>query len=119
MEGDRPQQMQIRGTHKLRYSDFDAISAMPDIHITAGSPLRNGPFLLEAAGIGLGDITLRVGRNSPLLVQGALPADLVWAVLPLSPDRPVLLNGRSTGPHTMALYGAGALHDGANSSSGG
>ena len=77
-------------------------------------PLHDGPFLLEAVGIGLGDLTLRVGRNSPLLVQGALPADLVWAVLPLSSDRPVLLNGRSAGPHAMAIYGAGALHEGAN-----
>ena len=106
--------MQTRGTHRVRYSDFDAVPAMLDIRITAASPLHDGPFLLEAVGIGLGDLTLRVGRNSPLLVQGALPAELVWAVLPLSSDRPVLLNGRSAGPHAMAIYGAGALHEGAN-----
>src|SRR4051812_35790619 len=107
-DGNRPQRMQTKGTHTLHCSDLDAVPAMLDSRITAVSPLRNGPVLLEAIGIGLGDVTLRIGRNSPLLIQGTLPADLVWVVLPLSPDRPVLRNGRSAGPDTVAVYGAGA-----------
>src|SRR3712207_227967 len=101
--------MQIRVIHKVSYSDFDAIPATLNDALTMASPLRGGPFLLEATGIVLGDATLWAGRNSPLLVQGALPADIVWAVLPLSPDRPILINGCSAGPNTAAIYGAGAL----------
>jgi AraC family ethanolamine operon transcriptional activator len=39
---------------------------------------------------------------------------MVWAVLPLSPERPFLINGRSAGPNTVAIYGEGALHEAAN-----
>jgi hypothetical protein len=81
---------------------------------TAALPRRVRPVWLESTSIGFGGAGLLVGRNSPLLVHGALPADMVWAVLPLNLDRPVLTNGRSAGPHMLALYGAGALHEGAN-----
>ena len=43
-EGDRPQKMQTRGTHRVRYSDFDAVPAMLDIRITAASPLSRRPL---------------------------------------------------------------------------
>ena len=109
------ERMLTRGARRVRYSDFNAISAaVASGGFTAVSPLRSGPFLLEAAGVGLGDGAVLAGRNSPLLVQGALPADTVWAVLPLGPDGPVLINGRAAGPNTLAVFGPGALHEAAN-----
>ena len=112
---DGPERMLTGGARRVRHSDFDAISAaVASGGFTAASPLRSGPFLLEAAGVGLGDGAVLAGRNSPLLVQGALPADTVWAVLPLGRDGPVLINGRAAGPNTVAVFGPGALHEAAN-----
>ena len=101
-------------TRRVRYTDFDAAADALNGSLTAASPLRGGPFLLEAVSIGLDDVVVQVGRNSPLLVQGALPADAIWAAFPVSRTGPVLINGRAAGPHAVALYGAGALHDAAS-----
>ena len=110
-----PERMLTWGARRVRYSGFDAISAVvASAGFMAASPLRSGPFLLEPAGVGFGDGAVLAGRNSPLLVQGALPADTVWAVLPLGPDGPVLINGRAAGPNTVAVFGPGALHEAAN-----
>ena len=110
-----PERMLTAGARRVWCSDFDAMSAaVASGGFTAASPLRGGPFLLEAAGVGLGDGAVLAGRNSPLLVQGALPADTVWAVLPLGPDGPVLINGCAAGPNTVAVFGPGALHEAAN-----
>src|SRR4051812_30754454 len=106
--------MQTRDTHRVHYSTFDAIPAKPGSLITVANSLRDGPFLVEAAGIQVGDITLRVGQNSPLPIQGSLPANLIWAILPLRHDRPVISSGRSAGPDMIAVYGAGAQDEGAN-----
>src|SRR3954451_22375395 len=108
---DRPDPMQRRNTQQVRFSNFDLAAEALNGSMTAASPLHGGPFLLEAVGIALGDSSVQVGRNSPLLAQGALPADTIWAAFPVSQTGPVLMNGRAAGRHTVALYGAGCLHE--------
>src|SRR3954447_15150401 len=103
--------MQSRNTQQVRFSDFDLAAEALNGPMTAASPLRGGPFLLEAVGIRLGDSSGRVGRTSPLLAHGALAADTIWAAFPVSQTGPVLINGRAAGPHTVALFGAGSLHE--------
>ena len=52
--------------------------------------------------------------NHPLLVQGALPADTAWVLIPLDFRGALLLNGRPSVPDAVAVYGAGAAHEGAS-----
>jgi hypothetical protein len=80
---DRPERMQNGSTQRTRYSNFDAATEARDGKLTV-SPLRGGPFLLEAVTLGLGNIAVRIGRHSPLLAHGALAANTVWAAFPIS-----------------------------------
>jgi AraC-like DNA-binding protein len=98
----------------IRFSDFDALSDTLPGGLTMASPLRGGPFSLEVTGIDLGDVAVRTGRHSPLLVQGVVPDDTAWALLPLRYCGAFLLNGRPAVPDSVAVYGPGATHEGAN-----
>jgi AraC-like DNA-binding protein len=94
-------------------SDFDTLPDVLPGCVTAASPLRGGPFSIAVTGIDVGDVVLRIGRNTPLLVQGKVPDDMAWVVLPFRFYGALLLNGRQSIPHVVAVYGAGAMHEGA------
>jgi AraC-like DNA-binding protein len=106
--------MQILGTHRVRLSDVEELAAHPGVGLAAASPLRPGPFSVEAVGLGLGDVSVQAGRTSPVLVQGTFPPGAAWLVLPLRHDGALLLNGRAAGPNSLAVYAEGAALEGAS-----
>jgi AraC family ethanolamine operon transcriptional activator len=104
---------QVAGVRRITLSDFDELpDALPG-RVTAASPLRGGPFSMAVTGIDVGDVVLRIGRNTPLLVQGEVPDDMAWVALPFRSCGALLLNGRPSIPHALAVYGAGAMHEAA------
>ena len=59
--------MSTTAARSIQISDFDVLSGALPSALTMASPLRGGPVSLEVTGIDLGDVTLRIGRNTPLL----------------------------------------------------
>jgi AraC family transcriptional regulator, ethanolamine operon transcriptional activator len=76
--------------------------------------LRPGNFSVETVSICMGDVSVRSGRNSPLLVHGVVPAGLASIVLPLGPPGSLILNGRASVERMATVYWAGATRTGAN-----
>jgi methylphosphotriester-DNA--protein-cysteine methyltransferase len=103
--------MPQEGRYTVRYTNVDCMPQSIAGSPAAAIPVRGGPFLLEATGIGLGDLDVLVGRHTPLLLHGMVPMDRVWAVFPITPFR---INGRCAAPPMLAMLGAGAVLDCAN-----
>jgi AraC family ethanolamine operon transcriptional activator len=106
--------MAVQGVRTARFSDFEEFAgSFPATSLTA-TPLRAGAFRAETTCLGLGEIMLATGCITPLMALGGLAPDTAHILLPLRGRETLLLNGRTIGPHDIAVYGAGAVHDGAN-----
>jgi AraC-like DNA-binding protein len=105
--------MDRTGTRLTRLSDVDALASHLTVAPVAASPLRAGPFALDMVDVGLGDVGVRVGRSTPLLVLGAFPPGAAGLVLPLRSDQALVLNGSPARPYTVAVHGEGAPLEGA------
>jgi AraC-like DNA-binding protein len=75
------------------------------------TPLRPYPFSMRVADVDLGDIVLRIGRSTPLIALGTLPAGAASILMPLRTNCDLLLSGRTAELHGVAVHGAGAEYE--------
>ncbi|WP_207538164.1 AraC family transcriptional regulator [Sabulicella rubraurantiaca] len=106
--------MNFVGTQVVRLSDVDELHGRLTVGSRVACPLRPGPFSMETTDLGLGDVTIRIGQSTPVLVQGASPDGVLLMVLPLRHDGAFLFNGAPARPHSVATYVDGAGFDSAS-----
>jgi AraC family transcriptional regulator, ethanolamine operon transcriptional activator len=110
--------MRRRGVTIVSFSDVDELASTLLGASAVVVPVRPGPVSAEVTEFRLGAICMQIGRSTPLMVLGGLPPGHVALLMPLDGRETLVLNGRSPGPHDVAVYGAGAGYDGANHGNG-
>src|SRR4051794_7780517 len=102
------------GVTNLVLSSPDQLAAHLSGNDGIAAPLTPGRFSVEAVAVGLGDVSVRNGRNSPMLVQATVPEGLLSVVLPLGPPGSLILDGHASRERMAVVYSGGAIPTGAN-----
>ncbi|MDO9713815.1 helix-turn-helix domain-containing protein [Paracraurococcus lichenis] len=101
--------------HRSSLTEVGELLTPADHGACKAVPLRSYPFSLQTSVLELSGLSLQTGRSTPLAVLGTLPADTAWILLPLHGCRTVRLGGRAAGTHAVAVFGAAAEYEMANS----
>jgi hypothetical protein len=84
-----------RGVSTAAYTEAADLSRDALWGQTRATPLRPYPFSVRVTDVDLGDIVLQIGRCTPLVAIGTLPAGAACVLLPLCTTGSALLGGRT------------------------